>query len=297
MIATAAKKTEIAYKDVKKMAFYFFETLSRLANRTFTEEQLEARRAKGQAITLMQAINEVITPDDVMGTDPITKEEIVVGHKPNKYRGSYKCYSQRCFDQGNAGDPHEYTGVQFSFKLPGGVSITIDTKYCNIRAQFGPDKYDLSMGQKLCKELDDLGSALWQDWDDTPDGLIEKIRQCDDEDAWWDDDCLYMKSETSPDPANTEKAVSFESQFVKDARGGVKYTDREEDYFSYHYASRDMYYQLLNEQNELRRKCREADARREKYKVRAPGKMITWENMTEEQREAARERYRKIAAY
>ena len=288
----------ISYEDVKKMAFYFFETLSRLANRTFTEEQIAARKAKGQAITLMQAINEVITPDDVMGIDPITKEEIVVGHKPNKYSGAYKCYSQRCFDQGNAGDPYEYTGVQFSFRLENGISITIDTKYANIRAQHYYNKYDIGMGLKLCKELDDLGSALWQDWDDTPDSLIEKMRQVEDEDAWWDDDYMYTERKTWSRPTDSRNYSKLESDFERDCQGGIRYTSREWDGHSgihFNGEVRRFYLAELEKQERMRREAREKDARKEAFKVRRPGKTITWENMTEEQREAARELYRKKA--
>lgn len=299
MNTTATKKSEITYEDVKKMAFYFFETMSRLANHSFTEEQIAARKAKGQAITLMQAINEVITPDDVMGVDPITKETIVVGHKPNKYSGSYKCYSQRCFDQGNAGDPYEYTGVQFNFRLANGISITVDTKYANIRAQFYSAKYDIGIGRKLCKELDDLGAALWQDWDDAPESLIEKMRQCEDEDAWWDDDYMYTERKTWSRPTEYRNYSKLESDFERDCRGGVRYTQREWDGHAGLYFNgevRRFYQAVLAEQERARRECREADARREQYKVKAPGKMITWENMTEEQREEALKLYREKKA-
>lgn len=257
---TAAQK-EIGYEDVKAMCFYFFDTLSRLSMGKFTPEQIAARQEKGQACTLMQAIAEVIAPG-------------------NNFGGSYRCYSQRAFDQGNAGDPYEYTGVEFSFTLKDGIQITINTKYGNIRARYYSFKYDLGMGPKLMKDLDDLGMALWQDWDDNPQTLSAKLDQIDREETYMaarERDYMYCSSDR-------------DSDFQQDVAGGIKYTSREEDPYAgryFRYQSYDFYMEEVKKYREALAEEKAKEARKQ-YRVLKPGTPnITWENMTHDQRNAA----------
>lgn len=243
-----SNNVEITYEQVKAMGLYFFETLGKLAN-GLSQEEIAKREAKNKPTTLMQAIAEVICPD-------------------NEFAGTYQCYSQRTFDQGNAGDPYEYTGLQIKFTLPSGISITIDTKYCQIQAQHYKNRFQIGMGQKLIQKLDDLGMALWQDWDDAPDSMIEKLRNVEDDQAWMDG---YF-DETWSDPANSSRPVALKSQFVRDVEAGFyprgKITYREDcsskrdNYFNNRYDVQQFY----KAEREKFQASLEEDARRAKFR-------------------------------
>jgi len=245
-------ESEVKYEDVKGMSFYMFETLSKLAQGMYTEEELKARREKGKATTLMQAVAEMIVPDEGM-------------------KGTYRCYSQRAFDQGNSGEPYEYTGVQISFKLKNGMYITVDTHYGNIQVSYKDMKHSMGMGQKLMSELDKIGEALWADWDDNPDSITKKLRDVEDEETWLEsnEDYKYTEARIWSRPTDEHNYSKLESEFERDVRGGIKYTNREEDPVAgrnFNYKARQDYKDIIAEQ---KRKFAES-AKKQMFPIKAP---------------------------
>lgn len=273
---------EIKYNDVKDMGFYFHDNLSRLANHMYTVEQLQKRKEAGKPTSLMQAIAELIAPD-------------------NAYKGTYKCYSQRAFDQGNAGDPYEYTGIQVTAQMPNGMNVTIDTHYGDIKVTYKNDlRYSMSMGQKLMSELDKIGEALWADWDDNPDSITKKLRDVEDEETWLEsnEDYKYNEARVWSRPTDERNYSKLESKFERDVRGGIKYTNREEDPVAgrnFNYKLRIDYKEIIAEQKAARA---EAAKKQMVYRITPVkySKSKTWATMTEEEREAARAKYRAVAA-
>lgn len=255
----------------EQMAFYFFETLSKLAQGKFTEAELQARREKGKAASLVQAINEIVTPDDVIAM--VNGKEEVVGHQPNKYRGTYDLYSQRCFDQGNCGDPHEYTGIKISFRVKD-INVQIDTHWGNIQT-FGKDgeKYSIGMGKTLIERLDEIGEALWAEYDDSAESMIEKLRNIEDDQTWsYDEDYFYMKHQTWSRPTETRNYSKLQTQFERDIAGGIKYTNRTDDPQAGKPYNRQMflkYREVIEEQTKLQKEVAEKEIRRKTYGVEA----------------------------
>ena len=248
------------YKNAsEKMCFYFFEALSKLAQGKYTEAELQARREKGKAASLMQAISELITPED--------------NGQPNKYRGSYSCYSQRTFDQGNCGDPHEYTGLKITFKVKD-VSMSIDTHWGNISAYGkGGEKYQLSMGKTLMERLDDIGEALWADWDDSAESMVEKLRDIEDDQTWsYDEDYFYTEQKTWSRATDERNYSRLETNFERDCRGGIKYIDRDDDPQAGRPYNRQMYLrykEVIDDQLKLQRELAQKEIRHKTYGVEA----------------------------
>jgi hypothetical protein len=200
----------------------------------------------------MQAVAEMIVPDEGL-------------------KGTYRCYSQRAFDQGNSGEPYEYTGVQISFKLQNGMYITVDTHYGNIQVTYKDMKHSMSMGQKLMSELDKIGEALWADWDDNPDSITKKLRDVEDEETWLEssEDYKYNEARVWSRPTDDRNYSKLESEFERDVRGGIKYTKREEDPMAgrnFNYKARQDYKDIIAEQ---KRKFAES-AKRQMFPIKAP---------------------------
>lgn len=293
------KKEEKQVK-AKDLVFYFFETLSKLAQGKYTEDELQARREKGKAASIVQAINELITPDDVLGIDKATGEEVVIGHKPNRYRGTYSLYSQRCFDQGNTGDPTEYAGIKISFTTKE-IGMQIDTKFGKING-YGKngDRYSLGMGKTLIERLDDIGEALWSEWGDSiweathsTESMIERLRNVEDEQTWsYDDDYFYTEQKTWSRPTDSRNYSRLETNFERDVRGGIKYTDRDDDPQAgrpYNHAMFLRYREVIEDQMRLQKEIAEKEIRKQKYTITKPvhEKDKRWSNLTDEEKAAA----------
>lgn len=287
----------------EQMAFYFFETLSKLAQGKFTEAELQARREKGKAASLVQAINELITPDDII--EMVNGKEEIVGHKPNKYRGTYNLYSQRSFDQGNCGDPHEYTGIKISFRVKD-ISVQIDTHWGNIQA-FGKqgEKYSLGMGKTLIERLDDIGEALWSEWGDriweatnSTESMIERLRNVEDDQTWkYDDDYFYAEQKTWSRPTDSRNYSRLETNFERDVRGGIKYTTRDDDPQAGRPYNRAMflkYREVLEDQLRLQKEVAQKEIMRKTYCNIKPTweKDKRWSNLSDEEKAAALALYR-----
>lgn len=276
---------EITFNDVKNMGFEFHDTLAKLAQGLYTAEELEARRLKGKAVNVTQAIAEMIAPE-------------------NEWHGTYKVYSQRCFDQGNIEDPHEYTGVQIYVRLKSGISVTIDTHYGNIRSTYRDMTFTLGMGQKLMVELDKVGEALWADWTE-PQTLSQKLESIEEpEDSNVAElDWKYHEARIWSRPTETRNYSKHESEFERDVRGGIKYTSREEDPragANFNYKMREDLKEIIAEQKRKSQELAKEEARRAQLrKIQAPkgGWMKRWEDLSDEEKEAARARYRAVAAH
>lgn len=265
----------------KEIGFHFWEAMSKMAANRLTDEEIAARKAKGKPVTLMEAVAELIVPED---------------DGPNKYNGTYRCYSVRSFDQGNCGNPAEYAGIQISFKV-GGCAVQIDTKYGNIRVWKGSEMWQMSLGKQLIDKLDDIGQALWAEWDDSTAEMVETLREVEDQQTWLlDEDYEYLEQQSWSGQTDSRSYSVLRSAFERDIAGGIRYTDRDDEPtgIAYRRAQQACYKELLEEQLRLQREYAKAEIAKKKYQVtgvsaKAP---ITWETMAEEQREKALAAYR-----
>ena len=291
----AAKRT---FKtETEQVVFTLWESLSKLAQNLYTVEEIAARRQRGKATTFVEAINEIITPDEVLGKNSFG-EEVVIGHQPNKYRGTYSLYSQRAYDQGNCGDPQEYTGIKISFKAKE-IAVNIDSHWGNIQGfGKGGEKYQLSLGKTVMERLDDIGEALWADW--TPEeNICEKLREVEEDQMWsYDDDYFYMQQKTWSRATDERNYSRLETQFERDCRGGIKYTNRKDDPQAGRPYNRAMflkYREVLEDQLRLQKEVAQKEIMRKKYCNIKPDwskKDKRWSNLTEEEKAAALAAYR-----